>query len=257
MGNGDHIVIPKSILKRFTEKDKKIISLNLKSGEIKRNFPDAIFTESNYYWDDVDKFIKDKSEAIMGNLYHSIKLDCKKIKIDDILNMKNIFILQHFRNRSFIEKLGKQYPYLKSIIHNLALKSLINSYLNDACEINNNIEIELKEIYEYMEKMYNAFTPGFLLLKNTESTLILHSSQFCFFTYRDNETYLYIIAPDAALIWIKYPKKKEFEYVEINENDAVEKLNNLIIENELKDNLDNLIFGLEDELKRIYNARYR
>ena len=257
MGNGDHIVIPKSILKRFMEKDKKVISLNLKNGEIKRNFPDAIFTEFNYYNDDVDKFIKDKSETIIGNLYYSMKQDCKLIKIDDIIKMKNIFILQHFRKRSFIQKLGEKYPYFQKIFHNVALKSLINSYLDNSGRIDDNTEIELKEVYEYIEKMYKKFTPGMLLLKNTESTLILPSSQFCFFSYKGNETYLYTIAPDVALIWIKYPKKKKFQYAEINENDSVEKINSLIIENELNDKTDNLIFGLEDELRRIYNSKYR
>ena len=253
MGHGDHIVIPKSILKRFMGKDKKVISFNLKSGEIKRDFPDAIFTQSNYYSEDVDKFIKDKSETIIGNLYHSIKQDNKKIKIEDIINMKNIFILQHFRNRSFTKKLSNQYPYLKNIFHNMALKSLINSYLDNAGRIDNNIEIELKEIYKYIENMYNKFTPGFLLLKDTESTLILPSTQFCFFTYKGYETYLYTIAPDVALIWVRYPQKKDFEYAETNENDAVEKINSLIIATELKDNTDNMIFVLEDELNRICN----
>ena len=253
MGNGDHIVIPKSILKRFIGKDKKVMSLNLKSGKIKKDFPDSIFTESNYYFDDVDKYIKDKSETIIGNLYHSIKQNNNEFKIDDILNMKNVFVLQHFRNRSFIGNLGVQHPHLKNIFHNLALKSLINSYLDNAGGIDNNIDIELKEIYEYIENIYMDFTPGFLLLKNTERTLVLPSSQFCFLTYKGYKTYLYTIAPDVALTWVNYPQKKEFEYAETNEDNTVEKLNSLIIAEELEDNTDNMIFGLEDELERISN----
>ena len=72
-------------------------------------------------------------------------------------------------------------------------------------------------------------------------------------TYKGYKTYLYTIAPDVALTWVNYPQKKEFEYAETNEDNTVEKLNSLIIAEELEDNTDNMIFGLEDELERISN----
>lgn len=239
------------------EKDKKVISLNLKSGEIKRNFPDEIFTESNHYFEDVDKFIRDKSETIIGNLYHNIKENNKEFKIIDISNMKNIFVLQHFRNYSFINSLNKNNLGNNCILHNLALKSLINSYLDNK-EIDDNLDDGLKEIYNYIENMYSKITPGFLKLENTKRTLVLPASQFCFFKLKDNDSYLYPIAPDIALTWTLQPRKKIIEYQEVNQNDdAVKTINNLIINGELKDNTNNLIFGLEDEIEKIYNEKYK
>lgn len=253
MGNGDHIVIPKSILKRFIGKNNKITSINLKNGEIKKFFPDSIFTEENYYMDDIDKYIKDKSETIIGNLYYSIKERQEEIKTSNILNMKNVFILQNYRNRSFIKKLGSRFPTLEKYYHNRALRELIDFYLKTDGKIEECIDDELKNIFNYIEDMYNKFTPGFLIIENKKHTLILPSSQFCFIRVSGNDTYIYPIAPDAALIWIKYPKKEEVECVTINEEDAVIKLNSLIIESELKDNTDDLVFGLESEIKEIEN----
>lgn len=105
MGRGDHIIIPKSILKRFCGKNNKVSVFYLNTRIIDQKFPDEIFTELNYYFNDNDKFIQDKCETIIGNLYATINRNLNMVKISDIESMKNIFVIQHFRNNSFISNL--------------------------------------------------------------------------------------------------------------------------------------------------------
>lgn len=68
MGKGDHIVIPKATLKRFSGKDNKISELNILDGKIRRVYPDSVFVELEYYDDVVDKYIKDNVESVLGKL---------------------------------------------------------------------------------------------------------------------------------------------------------------------------------------------
>lgn len=246
MGRGDHIIIPKSILKRFCGKNNKVSVFYLNTRILDQKFPDEIFTELNYYFNDNDKFIQDKCETIIGNLYATINRNLNMVKISDIESMKNIFVIQHFRNNSFISNLYRICFINRRITHNLILSSCIN-YLKS-----NRINSELEEIYSYIDKLYNKLTPGFLKLENTKRKLILPSSQFSFLKFKGYNTYLYPIAPNVALTWRELSQKKDFEYATISCDNTIGRINNLMIDSELKNNTDNIIFGLDDEINRLY-----
>lgn len=249
MGKGDHIVIPKTILKNFSNNDnKKVTIYNLNTKEKKENFPDNIYVEKDYYEDDIDEYIKAKDETSIGNLYASIKK--KKINYKDIKNMKNIFIIQHYRNKSFSKNMSTN-KLFNRIFHNIELKLVINQYLKNNEIQNTYIDEFHKDIYEYIESLYSSFIPGCLILNKTQRTLILPSSQFAYIKLLNTDSYLYPIAPDIALTWRKTDFKKDFDYLETTDNQAINKVNQLICECELKDKGDNIIYGLRNEIDKV------
>ena len=74
MGRGDHIIIPKSILKRFCGKNNKVSVFYLNTRILDQKFPDEIFTELNYYFN--DKMNNSIILMIMINLY---KINVKRL----------------------------------------------------------------------------------------------------------------------------------------------------------------------------------
>lgn len=249
MKRNDHVVIPKSILKRFTDKNSKITCLNLQNYSVNKKTLNSVFTEENYYIDEIDKIIRDKDESIIGNLYKSIsdnKDKYLKLKISDIEYMRYIFFLQFFRNNAFSKKLERNVKYIdKKTMHNISIASLI-----DYLETGKLEDTVIKEIYEEMEQEYKEFTPGFIKLDNLQRSFLLPASQFTYFSILKSGAYIYPIAPDVALIWKKNSSKK-FEYGSTNDYKVVEKINKFIIEREISTAVDYMVFGKEDEIDKM------
>lgn len=249
MGKGDHIVIPKSILRRFTDKNNKITCLYVKNFLIKKKNLDSIFTEKNYYYDEIDKFIKDNDESVIGILYKAIsegRIKDFEIEMKYIESMRYIFFIQHFRNNTFSNTLEAKVKKIdKKTIHNISIASLINYLKNGKAESE-----FMQEIYDDMEKEFKNYTPGSIILNNTNRTFLLPASQFVYCFLRKTEAYIYPIAPDIALIWRKNSNKK-FEYGMTSDDKLVEEINKLIIDSELSIKADYLVFGEEEEITRI------
>ena len=160
MGKGDHIVIPKATLKRFSGKDNKISELNILDGKIRRVYPDSVFVELEYYDDVVDKYIKDNVESVLGKLNKVISDNIGKdfrIKKSSIELMEKIFVIQRFRNNDFRKKSNNKHENIGKNEHNFYLKQLIK-YLEEGNAINRKLEDLMLEIRTY--------TPGYIIINN-------------------------------------------------------------------------------------------
>ena len=250
MGKGDHIVIPKSILKRFMSDNNKISILYLKNGKKDEKFPDEIYTEKNYYLKEVDDFVRDKCESIIGELYASLKQEIKYVKERNIELMKEIFIIQHLRSTTFINGLKINDEFERKNRHNNTFLEMVKYLKKENIE---EMDLELKSIFEYVENMYKRLTPGFLVLENTNRELIISSSQFAYIILPNYNMYLYTIAPDVALIWRENQDIDNFKYSTVNDDKSVENINKLIINCENKKIADKKIFGTKKEIEIIYS----
>ena len=96
----NHIVIPNSILARFSEKNNEVYFMDLLDYSIDSIFSRNIFTKKNYYIDDVDNYIKKNVETQIGLIYKKIKTN-NDLSEKDLLAIKSIFFIQYFRNNEF------------------------------------------------------------------------------------------------------------------------------------------------------------
>lgn len=250
MGKGDHIVIPKATLKRFSGKDNKISELNILDGKIRRIYPDSVFVELEYYDDVVDKYIKDNVESVLGKLNKVISDNIGKdfrIKKSSIELMEKIFVIQRFRNNDFRKKSNNKHENIGKNEHNFYLKQLIK-YLEEGNAINRKLEDLMLEIRTY--------TPGYIILEDTERKFILPECQFALIVIKGINTYCMPIAPNIALIWRKLSEKKEIDYGKTSDNDAVDKINQLIIDFEKSKKTEYFIYGREQEINYYRNKLF-
>lgn len=257
MGKGDNIVIPKSILERFIEEDKRVSCLDLEKYIIKKKYPDSIFVKKNYYKKDIDKYIKDNVETIIGIINKSFTNNTNKkieIKKDFIKSMKKIFFIQMFRNNNIPKDIINNSNFLKdaggekeSTAHNIALAEIINNLENRCSEKNSKFNIAFNKMIEF----YKTFIPGYIYLENTLRTFIIPESQFTKVKIKDREVYLYPISPILCLTWEERKNnKEEFSIGKTCDDKVVEKINKFIIENE-KLKVDCLVIGKHEEINRL------
>ena len=64
------------------------------------------------------------------------------------------------------------------------------------------------------------------------------------------------IAPNIALIWRKLSEKKEIDYGKTSHNDAVDKINQLIIDFEKSKKTEYFIYGREQEINYYRNKLF-
>lgn len=257
MKKKDHVVIPNSILKRFRGEDVKISVLDFNTFSIYEKATDKIFVEKNYYSEYVDNFIRDNVETQIGNIYTKV-VNGNSLFIEDYQYMMVIFIIQYFRNNKYSNIINKNTligligdkKNNKKVFHNIILDGIIQYLLTGYC-----YNDEIKKYYEMLMATYSLFKPGILLLNNTSRSLVLPASQFVYIMFPDKEEkyYIYPVSPKVAFIWkyVGLDKCDDEVIISINDDESVEILNKLIIEQELKINVDNLVFGGKDEIKKI------
>ena len=245
----DHIVIPNAILKKFLKGNKNIFGLDLINNNIFPTFTNKIFTQNLYFDKDVDDFIKSKVETPIGKIYAlASNHEINKIKYKKLKDIKNLYIIQYYRGNN----ISNNYIFRKT--HNKNLRTLIEFLKNGKYSK----DVSLSTLYEFQNIFYDTqLTPGILYI-NCNRSLILPASPVANIKFKNQIYYLVIIDPNIALIW-KLGNKDDCQFYELNidfEKD-LEIINSEIINYEKKVNIDNKVFGLEDELKKslIYNNK--
>lgn len=225
----DHIILPKSTLKRFTNPvTKKIKYLDLSNPEnisIEEIFPKSFHTKPNYYISEYDNIIKEY-ETMLGNYFKSItdahennldiQVDAQQLK-EDVLDIVNIqFQRSIIADNENLEKLKEQLKeqYNKESLFYLSQGIYPEGFLKRKDEFNQSSKDSdtfryyvQKNIFKLREKnqkiidTYKNFVPHILIIPdNINSTFILSPQHFV----PNEQTVRIILSPRIALSLYPY-----------------------------------------------------
>lgn len=245
----DHIILPKSTLRRFADPvTKKIKYLDLSNPEnisIKKIFPKSFNTKPSYYIPEYDNIIKEY-ETMIGNYFKSItdahennldiQVDAQQLK-EDVLDIVNIqFQRSIIADNENLEKLKEQLKeqYNKESLFYLSQGIYPEGFLKRKDEFNQSSKDSdtfryyvQKNIFKLREKnqkiidTYKNFVPHILIIPdNINSTFILSPQHFV----PMEKTVRIIISPRIALSLYPSPLTKNHELIKYLTEEEVNSL---------------------------------
>ncbi|KNY29538.1 hypothetical protein [Pseudobacteroides cellulosolvens] len=232
----DHIIIPKSTLRRFVDdKTQRIYCLKLSDSDkitITNHYPKSFHTEPNFYNPEFDDIVK-RYETLIGKWYKTIMDAINNTTIEFLITNRSdelkqdiieLITIQFHRSVLADKKLLTQYieqgkkRYESSSAHFFRSGRIPQDFLiNKQSLFNNNIDQVrycsqniLGQPNEAIKKTYKEFIPYICYIPNEiDSTFLLTPQHFV----PNDEFARFILSPRLALVLYKENFSRRFIYV--------------------------------------------
>lgn len=243
---GDHIQIPKSILERFSDKQKKIYAMDINK-KIEHKLISEVNTKIGYYNEYVEKYVLKKREDAFGIIRKTINAFLKGKGTIELSKKNNDIIIDYFcitifRSEETIKEMEKQSVAMKLI--DGEPQNIIFSFY-DRC---------ISEVKKNLSNLY------FNILENTSSIdFVIPQKQF-YHCIQEGGTVQYImpISPRLAITLNtnieKYIVDDKVLIQKVKTDEHLDILNIMAIKDEFKENKKMVYAKKQETLERYVNC---
>lgn len=212
-----HIQIPKSILQLFRDEsdpEKKVWSLNIETGEIRRTPSKRLGTFPDYYSAAGEKFWDQSLESPLGKLNKKVRSFCNGTSKTLTLTVED-------------QKLAKRYVKAAAIRSNLALEVMQESSLTaKVCteQVNHDdLSFFGMKLEGNIDALLHDLTVT-ILINRTARHFVVPRNCFYFVSQKRNPNIITPISPQCALLFLPAETCKN-EFAIANDSEVVEEMN--------------------------------
>ena len=238
-----HILIPKSVYKRFANEEKFYYLYDVKNCEIKKGHPKTTYTEQNYYSDYMEKIINKYIEIPLKKLLNfadKIDLDAEEIVFEE--ELKDIA-------KSYIISLTGRNPKMCELVcSNSSFAEIFSKQRQHDLTVA--LTMENQEYYKSFEKFNVSF-----IINATTTPFVLPTRGIYEYSINNVVCCSVPLTPIFSLLLKENKKQIHYEdddmFLIIYDDDIINKLNTYAVKKQLDDKIGYIVSSNKEILESI------